>query len=109
MAVTDQTGSEQKPTPDTYIDSSDLELNRIIQKQVLKIIVMVIPKEGLAGTSTAKSSFGMIPTACRIVLCYLHRLYFTVSVIAKEYLAELVPDKPSVGMTITKILRPVFA
>ncbi len=31
-------------------------------KTGLKIFVVVIPKEGMAGTSSAKTSFGLIPT-----------------------------------------------
>ena len=42
------------------------------------------------------------------VLCCLCRLYFIVGVVPNEGLAWLVPAKPSVGMTMTKILRPIF-
>ena len=65
------------------VQSGDLLIDvdgRCHAKTGLKIFVLVIPKEGLAGTNLAQSSFGMIP---RIVLCYLHGLYFVVGVIPR--------------------------
>ena len=64
--------------------------------QSLKIFVVVIPKEGLAGSGPAKPSFGMTLTTGE---------YFIVGVIPKEGLAGPEPAKPSFGMTTTKISR----
>ncbi len=52
-------------------------------KTGLKIFVTFIPKEGLACTSPAKLSFGM-PLDYKIVLGYLHKLYFMVGAIPKQ-------------------------
>ncbi len=71
-------------------------MNRIMQNQVLKIFVVDISKEGLAG-----SSAWWHDTDYRIVLCHLHRLYSLVSTTPKA--------KPSVEMTAKKLLRPVLA
>ncbi len=76
----------------------------------LEIFVIVIPKDGLADISRAKPSFGITPVY-RIVVCCLHRFHSIVAVLPKEGLAGLVPSisKSSFAITITKMLRPVFA
>ncbi len=60
----------------------------INSEPTVEIFVIVIPKEDLAGTSPAKSSF-----FCR----------------TKRRRGGFMPAKQSIGMTTTKILRPVFA
>ena len=53
-------------------------------KTGLKIFVVVVPKEGLAGASPAKPD-----SDYRSVLCCLHSLYFIVGVMPKKRLAGL--------------------
>ncbi len=63
------------------------------EKTDLKVFVIVIPKEGLAGY--------------KVLLYCLHRLYPVVGVILKEGLVGPQPANPSLGMTTTKTLRSV--
>ncbi len=61
------------------------------------------------GWHQSRQIFFWHDTANRTPLRCLHNFYSIASVRAKEDMARLVPVKPSSGMTMTKILRPVFA
>ena len=95
-------------------------------KTGLDISVVVIPKEGLAGSG---QSFFWYDTDCRIVLSWLQRLYYIVvcqgiqaktvrqggpgtpqysRCHTKRRMGVAPPANPSFGMTTTKILRPVL-
>ncbi len=56
------------------------------EKTDLKVFVVVIPKEGLAGWGPANPSLGMTPTIKLLFYC-LHRLHSVFGVIPKEGLA----------------------
>ena len=79
--------------------SYDIPYEPCHAKTVLKIFVFVLPKVRLK----------LVGTDYRILLCCLHELYFTVGVIVgvipKEGVAWLVP---SIGISMTKILKPAF-
>ncbi len=68
----------------------------------LEIFVVVIPKEGLAGTSPAKPTFGMTPTVKHNLWRWRSTVLFNV---IEEALASLVPAKSSFGTTMTNSLR----
>ena len=88
----------------------NLNLTQICQNYIpyilLKVFVIVIPKEGLAGWGPASPSLGMTRT---IKYYCLFRLYSVVGVIPKEGLVGPQPANPSFGMTTTKMLRSVFS
>ena len=69
------------------------------EKRELKVFVVVIPKEELAGWGPTTPSFGMTPT---IKYYSTARLYFVVGVIPKKGFAGPQPANPSLGMTTTK-------
>ena len=68
------------------------------------IFVFVIPKEGLAGISPVKPSFGMTLTAK-----YNQQTTYKERQWQKDGLSDMVSAKPSFVMTTTKTVRPVFA
>ena len=89
----------------------------------LKIFLIVIPREGLDGTSPVKPSFGLTPTTLTIelyssqLMFYIQYhddyrivlwLYVIIFVVLQKCLVGLVPVRPSFCMTMTKILRAVF-
>ncbi len=72
------------------------------EKTDLKVFVVVVPKEGLAGGGLANPSLGMTNTIKylrKILLYCLQRFYSAVGVIPKEGLAVPQPANPSLGMT----------
>ncbi len=77
----------------------------------MKSFVIVIPKEGLAGTSSLKIMFGMTSTIKYTQNAKLSKTIeynSIVNVILKVGLAGLLIAEPSFGMTTTKMLRPDF-
>ncbi len=70
----------------------------------IQIFCAVIPKEGLADISPAKSSFRITPIIELYSEVFTIREYNLWSVsYKKEELAGLVPSNLSIGMTVTKI------
>ena len=73
-------------------------------KTDLKVLVVVIPKKGLAGWSPTNLSLGMTATIKYYSIAFVD-YNSVVGVIPKKGLAGPKPANPSLGMTTTKTLR----
>ncbi len=82
-------------------------MSYVTQKQALRSLSLSYQKK--AWPAPAQQAFFWYDTDYRIVLCSLHKSYFTVNVIPKDALARSVPAQPSFGMATTKIIWPVLA
>ena len=76
---------------------------------MLKMLSKSLSYQQDASNSSAQPSFFWHDTDNKNILRGLHWLYSIVGVISKAGLAGMVPAKPSFGMTMTKISRPVLA